>query len=122
MRVFKDTQNANARVTFADLGVTWMSEDAMAARGLVEVNEYYQSPINESQLLSSKKLIKQTIIKKKLAETDYKALKYSADKVLTEEEYSSTKAYRESLRASYSKIEAASSVAEVELITIPTEE
>lgn len=118
MMVFKDKEGN--RITLADLGVTWISDSRLAELGLTEVDENYQTPIPDSVLLANAKTLKENEIKSLLSATDYKCLKY-VDGLLTAEEYSSVKTYREALRNAYNEVEAALTVSAVEAVVIPNE-
>jgi hypothetical protein len=71
------------------------------------------------EVLAAAKTAKEATIKTLLAETDYKALKHS-DGAITDDEYASTKTYRAALRTAYNSVEAATTVAEVDAVTMPT--
>ena len=55
------------------------------------------------------------LLKQKLAETDYKAIKY-AEGELTEAEYAETKAKRRAWREAYNAIEEAETIEEVNAV------
>lgn len=76
--------------------------------------------IDASKALTIAQTAKKSTIEKLIAETDYKALKH-ADGALTDNEYATTKVYRANLRAAYNSVEAATTVAAVDAVTIPTE-
>lgn len=75
--------------------------------------------IDVSKALAIAQAAKKVTIEKLIAETDYKALKH-ADGALTDDEYATTKAYRANLRAAYNAVEACTTVAEVDAVTIPS--
>ena len=96
------------------------SDEWLAERGLTVVDKDYQAPVTDVQALATAQAAKESEIKTLLAATDYKALKY-AEGQITADDYAATKTYREALRVAYNAVEAATTVAEVEAVTIPTE-
>lgn len=113
-RVFEDERGK--RILFSDLGVTWMSDERLAAMGLMEVDSDYVEPVDAAVTLANAKTAKQNRIKALLTATDYKCLKF-VDGDLSAEEYAAVKAYRTALRTAYNAVEAATTVEEVEAVT-----
>ena len=116
--VYSDT--TGKRVTLADYGKTWASDEWLASMGWTLQDKDYQPIVPASTLLTNAKTEKENQIKRLLAKTDYKAIKWS-EGCLTDEQYAETKAYREALRTAYNEIELASTLTAVNSIIIPVE-
>ena len=103
-------------------GFEWEDDTAPNQPVMIDGGPLYEwRPVvpTEADLLADAKRAKLAEIRALIAATHYKCLKF-VDGALTEAEYAETMAYRESLRDAYNAVEAASSISEVESVTIPT--
>lgn len=84
---------------------------------LPAIISWREQTASEEEQLATLKASTLSAIKAKLADTDYKCLKY-VDNELTEAEYADVKAERHNLRVAYNAIQATTTLAELNAIEV----